>query len=122
MERSALLLSMGVAARGLDFLKDWINGSLELDSTNKSWCRVGLTALLGEEGDSLLFLQPVEVDYLQDLEKHGVSLINFYGEETSFGSRFQKPRAEAAAVVGWTIIPNSINEEEERREAKGTIK
>ncbi|KAJ6877649.1 hypothetical protein NC651_030420 [Populus alba x Populus x berolinensis] len=81
MERSALLLSMDVAARGLDFLKvrcinqNWINGSLELDSTNKSWCMVGLTALLGEEGDSLLFLQPVEVDYLQDLKKHGVSLI-----------------------------------------------
>jgi hypothetical protein len=47
---------------------------------------------------------------------------NFYGEETSFGSCFQKLRAEAAAVVGWTIMPNSINEEEERREAKGTTK
>jgi hypothetical protein len=45
---------------------------------------------------------------------------NFYGEETSFGSCFQKLRAEAAAVVG--CIPNSIKEEEERREAKGTIK
>ncbi|KAJ6884430.1 hypothetical protein NC652_031442 [Populus alba x Populus x berolinensis] len=63
MERSTLLLSMDVATRGLDFLKvRCIN-------------QVGLTALLGEEGDSLLFLQPVEVDYLQDLEKHGVSLI-----------------------------------------------
>jgi len=46
---------------------------------------------------------------------------NFYGEETSFGSCFQKLRAEAA-VVGWTIMPNSIKEEEERREAKGTTK
>ena len=36
-------------------------------------CRVGRTARLGERGDSLLFLQPVEMDYLQHLEKHGVS-------------------------------------------------
>ncbi|KAL9342206.1 hypothetical protein Peur_065531 [Populus x canadensis] len=78
MERSALLLSMDVTARGLDFLK--VRCINQYDSQN------------------------------------------FYGEETSFGSCFQKLRAEAAAVVGWTIMPNSINEEEERREAKGTTK
>lgn len=39
--------------------------------------RVGRTARLGERGDSLLFLQPVEMDYLQDLEKHGVSLTDY---------------------------------------------
>ncbi len=32
---------------------------------------------MGERGESLLFLQPVEVDYLQDLEKHGVSLSEY---------------------------------------------
>ena len=32
---------------------------------------------MGEKGDSLLFLQPVEVDYLQALEKHGVSLTEY---------------------------------------------
>lgn len=32
---------------------------------------------MGEKGDSLLFLQPIEVDYLQDLEKHGVSLTEY---------------------------------------------
>lgn len=47
---------------------------------------------------------------------------NFYGEETSFGARFQKLWTEAAAIIGWTIISKSIEEEEERREAKGTIK
>lgn len=40
-------------------------------------CRVGRTARLGERGESLLFLQPVEIDYLQDLEKHGVSLTEY---------------------------------------------
>lgn len=40
-------------------------------------CRVGRTARLGEKGESLLFLQPVEIDYLQDLEKHGVSLTEY---------------------------------------------
>lgn len=32
---------------------------------------------MGESGDSLLFLQPVEMDYLQDLDKYGVSLTEF---------------------------------------------
>jgi len=36
--------------------------------------RVGRTALLGEKGEALLFLQPVEIDYLHDLQRHGVSL------------------------------------------------
>ncbi|TYJ38321.1 hypothetical protein E1A91_A05G436000v1 [Gossypium mustelinum] len=38
---------------------------------------IGRTARLGERGESLLFLQPIEVDYLQDLEKHGVSLTEY---------------------------------------------
>lgn len=42
-----------------------------------SLCRVGRTARLGEKGESLLFLQPIEIDYLQDLEKHGVSLTEY---------------------------------------------
>ncbi|CAN1297535.1 DEAD-box ATP-dependent RNA helicase 17 [Linum perenne] len=41
------------------------------------YCRVGRTARLGEKGDSILFMQPVEVDYLQELEKHGVSLTEY---------------------------------------------
>jgi ATP-dependent RNA helicase DDX31/DBP7 len=32
---------------------------------------------MGERGESLLFLQPNEIDYLQDLEKHGVSLVEY---------------------------------------------
>lgn len=32
---------------------------------------------MGEKGDSLLFLQPAEIDYLKDLEKHGVTLIEY---------------------------------------------
>ncbi|KAF5956478.1 hypothetical protein HYC85_003703 [Camellia sinensis] len=39
--------------------------------------RVGRTARLGERGHSLLFLQPIEMDYLQDLEKHGASLTEY---------------------------------------------
>lgn len=39
--------------------------------------RVGRTARLGERGDALLFLQPVEMDYLLDLQKHGASLEEF---------------------------------------------
>lgn len=39
--------------------------------------RVGRTARLGEKGEALLFLQPIEIDYLHDLQRHGVSLTEY---------------------------------------------
>ncbi|KAK7396574.1 hypothetical protein VNO78_17676 [Psophocarpus tetragonolobus] len=77
-EKSALLLSSDVSARGLDFPK--VRCIIQYDSPGEATeyvHRVGRTARLGERGESLLFLQPVEIDYLQDLEKHGVSLIEY---------------------------------------------
>ncbi|KDP46352.1 hypothetical protein JCGZ_10192 [Jatropha curcas] len=77
-EKLALLLSTDVAARGLDFPK--VRCIIQYDSPGEATeyvHRVGRTARLGEMGDSLLFLQPVEVDYLQDLGKHGVSLTEY---------------------------------------------
>nr|DAD44190.1 TPA_asm: hypothetical protein HUJ06_002420 [Nelumbo nucifera] len=77
-EKSALLFCTDVAARGLDFPK--VRCIIQYDSPGESTeyvHRVGRTARLGERGDSLLFLQPVEMDYLQDLQKHGV-LLNEY--------------------------------------------
>ncbi|XP_073016348.1 DEAD-box ATP-dependent RNA helicase 17 isoform X1 [Primulina eburnea] len=74
-EKSALLLSTDVSARGLDFPK--VRCIIQYDSPGEATeyvHRVGRTARLGEKGDSLLFLQPVEIDYLKDLEKHGVIL------------------------------------------------
>ncbi|RZC59720.1 hypothetical protein C5167_007020 [Papaver somniferum] len=74
-DRSALLLCTDVAARGLDFPK--VRCIIQYDSpgdASEYVHRVGRTARLGERGDALLFLQPVEMDYLKDLEKHGVSL------------------------------------------------
>lgn len=32
---------------------------------------------MGEKGDSLLFLQPSEIEYLKDLERHGVMLTEY---------------------------------------------
>ncbi|KAF2305997.1 hypothetical protein GH714_009376 [Hevea brasiliensis] len=77
-EKLALLLSTDVAARGLDFPK--VKCIIQYDSPGEATeyvHRVGRTARLGEKGDSLLFLQPVEVDYIEDLEKHGVSLAEY---------------------------------------------
>eukprot|EP00268_Persea_americana_P027240 TRINITY_DN2667_c0_g2_i2.p1 TRINITY_DN2667_c0_g2~~TRINITY_DN2667_c0_g2_i2.p1 ORF type:complete len:511 (+),score=89.73 TRINITY_DN2667_c0_g2_i2:240-1772(+) len=77
-ENSALLLCTDVAARGLDFPK--VRYIIQYDSPGEPSeyvHRVGRTARLGEKGDALLFLQPVEVDYLQDLQKHGASLEEF---------------------------------------------
>ncbi|KAK6131767.1 hypothetical protein DH2020_034463 [Rehmannia glutinosa] len=77
-EKSALLLSTDVSARGLDFPK--VRCIIQYDSPGEATeyvHRVGRTARLGERGDSVLFLQPVEVDYLKDLEKHGVTLTEY---------------------------------------------
>ncbi|KAI9157485.1 hypothetical protein LWI28_023314 [Acer negundo] len=77
-EKAALLLSTDVASRGLDFPK--VKCIIQYDSPGDATeyvHRVGRTARLGQRGDSLLFLQPIEVDYLQDLEKHGVSLAEY---------------------------------------------
>ncbi|KAK6147563.1 hypothetical protein DH2020_018475 [Rehmannia glutinosa] len=93
-EKSALLLSTDVSARGLDFPK--VRCIIQYDSPGEATeyvhrynlppsvvvsdlvvSRVGRTARLGERGDSVLFLQPVEVDYLKDLEKHGVTLTEY---------------------------------------------
>lgn len=77
-EKSALLLSTDVSARGLDFPK--VRCILQYDSPGEATeyvHRVGRTARLGERGDSLLFLQPVEIDYLQELKKHGVLLTEY---------------------------------------------
>ncbi|ONH97516.1 hypothetical protein PRUPE_7G194100 [Prunus persica] len=74
-EKSALLLSTDVCARGLDFPK--VKCIIQYDSPGEATeyvHRVGRTARLGERGDSLLFLQPIEMDYLKELAKHGVSL------------------------------------------------
>lgn len=77
-EKSALLLSTDVSARGLDFPK--VRCIIQYDSPGEATefvHRVGRTARLGERGDSLIFLQPVEINYLKDLENHGVMLTEY---------------------------------------------
>ncbi|XP_071736361.1 DEAD-box ATP-dependent RNA helicase 17 isoform X2 [Rutidosis leptorrhynchoides] len=77
-EKSALLLSTDVSARGLDFPK--VRCIIQYDSPGEATeyvHRVGRTARLGEKGDSLLFLQPIEADYLEELKKHGVMLTEY---------------------------------------------
>lgn len=96
-EKKALLLSTDIAARGLDFPK--VKCIIQYDSAGEATeyvHRVGRTARLGESGDSLLFLQPVEMDYLQDLDKHGVSLTEFPLLKVldSFPLYGQKPRVK----------------------------
>ncbi|KAJ0962417.1 hypothetical protein J5N97_030245 [Dioscorea zingiberensis] len=74
-EKSALLLCTDVAARGLDIPKVRCIIQYAFSGEASEYVhRVGRTARLGEKGEALLFLQPVEVDYMHDLQKHGVSL------------------------------------------------
>ena len=58
-----------------------------------SLIRVGRTARIGEKGEALLFLQPIELDYLKDLELHGVSLTEYPFQKVldSFPVNGQKP-------------------------------
>lgn len=75
---SALLLCTDVAARGLDIPK--VTHILQFDppgDANAYVHRVGRTARLGRKGEALLFLQPCEMDYLNELQKHGVTLKEF---------------------------------------------
>lgn len=75
-------------------MSSWVRP--ELDVTFNPKCRVGRTARLGERGDALLFLQPIEVDYLQDLKKHGVLLTEYQLQKVldSFPTHGQKPFAK----------------------------
>ncbi|KNA09943.1 hypothetical protein SOVF_148790 [Spinacia oleracea] len=77
-EKSALLLSTDVLARGVDIPK--VSYIIQYDPPGEATeyvHRVGRTARLGRKGDALLFLQPVEKGYLDELEKHGVSLTEY---------------------------------------------
>ncbi|XP_021750048.1 DEAD-box ATP-dependent RNA helicase 17-like [Chenopodium quinoa] len=77
-KKSALLLCSDVIARGLDVPE--ITCIIQYDPPGEATeyvHRVGRTARLGQKGDSLLFLQPIEYDYLQELEKHGALLTEY---------------------------------------------
>ncbi|KAL5232076.1 hypothetical protein ABZP36_030852 [Zizania latifolia] len=77
-EKSAILVSTDIAARGLDFPK--VKCIIQYDSPGEASeyvHRVGRTARIGEKGEALLFLQHVEIDYLRDLELHGASLTEY---------------------------------------------
>lgn len=70
--------------------------------------RVGRTARLGQKGDSLLFLQSVEMDYLKDLEKHGVSLAEFQLQKVLetfrvFGQKHLAKRILSIEMHPWLV-------------------
>ncbi|NP_001169005.1 DEAD-box ATP-dependent RNA helicase 17 [Zea mays] len=93
-EKSAILVSTDIAARGLDFPK--VKYIIQYDSPGEASeyvHRVGRTARIGEKGEALLFMQPIELDYLKDLELHGVSLTEYPLQRVldSFPVNGQKP-------------------------------
>lgn len=51
-----------------------VTGSGKMINMYKMFYRVGRTARLGQKGEAILFLQPSEAEYMQELKKHGVSL------------------------------------------------
>uniref|UniRef100_A0A7I4BAZ5 ATP-dependent RNA helicase n=1 Tax=Physcomitrium patens TaxID=3218 RepID=A0A7I4BAZ5_PHYPA len=72
---SAILLCTDVAARGLDFQN--VSGIVQYEPPGDAAeyvHRVGRTARLGQKGEAILFLQPSESEYMEELKKHGVTL------------------------------------------------
>ncbi|XP_006353788.1 DEAD-box ATP-dependent RNA helicase 17 isoform X1 [Solanum tuberosum] len=108
-EKSALLLSTDVAARGLDFPK--VRCIIQYDPPGEATeyvHRVGRTARIGEKGDSLLFLQPVETDYLPGLEKHGVMLTEYPLQKLLdsfplFGMRYHPKNFVSVDTHPWVV-------------------
>ncbi|XP_012942471.1 probable ATP-dependent RNA helicase DDX31 [Aplysia californica] len=72
---TGVLLCTDVAARGLDLPHvDWIVQYTSPGSTVDYVHRVGRTARAGTQGHSLLFLMPSEAGYIQELNRHKISL------------------------------------------------
>ncbi|KAM3911348.1 ATP-dependent DNA helicase DDX31 [Leptodactylus fuscus] len=80
--RAGILLCTDVAARGLDLPQvTWIVQYNAPASAAEYIHRVGRTARLGARGSSLLFLIPSEVEYVQTLENHKISVSEIKMEE-----------------------------------------
>ena len=75
MIKSGVLFCTDVAARGLDIKNvDWIV-QFSCPQEIEDYChKVGRTARIGMQGNSLLFLQPSEKDYLEELSKKSIVL------------------------------------------------
>ncbi|XP_033099162.1 probable ATP-dependent RNA helicase DDX31 isoform X2 [Anneissia japonica] len=73
--QSGVLLCTDVAARGLDLPKvKWIVQYNTPETPEVYIHRVGRTARIGKEGQSILFLTPAEVDYVGILSQQKISL------------------------------------------------
>lgn len=73
--QSGVLFCTDVASRGLDIKKvDWVVQYACPTQTDDYLHRIGRTARIGEKGNSVLFLLPSEVGYLDVLHKSSVTL------------------------------------------------
>lgn len=80
----------------------------QISATLFVYFRVGRTARIGEKGEALLFLQPIETDYLRDLELHGASLTEYPLQKVldSFpvnGQRLQKRKQISLDMHPWIM-------------------
>ncbi|TYZ67914.1 hypothetical protein PybrP1_008828 [[Pythium] brassicae (nom. inval.)] len=80
---SGVLLCTDVAARGLNLpTVQWIVQYDPPTETRDYVHRVGRTARSGNQGSSLLFLMPSEAEYLDHLQKHGLTMAALSTEKT----------------------------------------
>lgn len=72
---SGVMICTDVAARGLDMPHvTWVIQYNTPLSPNEYVHRCGRCARAGEQGKALIFLEPSEVEYIKELNKHGISL------------------------------------------------
>lgn len=83
LSSSGVLLCTDVAARGLNLpTVQWIVQYDPPTETRDYVHRVGRTARSGNQGSSLLFLMPSESEYLDHLQKHGLTMAALSLEKT----------------------------------------
>lgn len=114
------MLASDAAARGLDFpALDWILQYDPPQRIEEYLHRVGRTARIGRKGNSLLFLQPSELGFLDVLRAKGVTSLRKLNEQQLVGSLLDHgaPRELALARDLSTLMLASLKRHVEEHSA-----
>eukprot|EP01103_Thecamoeba_quadrilineata_P002618 TRINITY_DN12542_c0_g1_i1.p1 TRINITY_DN12542_c0_g1~~TRINITY_DN12542_c0_g1_i1.p1 ORF type:complete len:653 (-),score=133.63 TRINITY_DN12542_c0_g1_i1:217-2175(-) len=113
--KSAILICTDVAARGLDLPNiRWIIQYDPPTQTSEYIHRVGRTARRGEKGNSLIFILQNEVNFVEVLQNHGLSLEELSIDEIyaeAFDSRIKKSHPMEFVFEMQNKIEDVIKEE-----------
>merc|ERR1719150_819917 len=87
-----VLFCTDVAARGLDLPQvDWIVQYNPPTTTADYVHRVGRTARIGTKGSSLILVLPSEADFIKELERNNMPMVNLLGKRAGFHIQWKRP-------------------------------